>query len=69
MARKPGLHAYLTINGQPFCRCEGHSAGLMNRLFITCGYPSINAARRAKTVVQRFRAGVKVERGECPAAR
>lgn len=59
--------AHITIKGRPLCECEGHHAGLINRLGVTCGYESLAAAHRAKREIQRHRHSVKVVRGECPA--
>ena len=60
------VHAHITVQGKPLCQCEGHIGGLMNSLYVTCGYSSIAAAHRAKRELQKKRWGVKVVRGDCP---
>jgi hypothetical protein len=64
MDKKP---AYITVEGQPLCMCEMHLGGLINELGVTCGYPSISEAKRAKLEIQKHRHSVKVVPGYCPA--
>jgi hypothetical protein len=59
--------AHITVEGKPLCECEGHMAGLMYRLNVTCGHVSIASAKRAKVELQKHRHSVRVVPGFCPA--
>lgn len=63
MQAKP---AHITLNGHPLCACGLVGTNLMAKHNVTCGHGSIAEANRAKAILQRHVAGVRVVAGSCP---